>query len=330
MKKTLAFFVAVCMIATFSTCVFAKAPLNPPDPFNFDNLLQGKGNIKVNQGYDILNSQLINGFWIAAKDNSSLDSIISTTTLNNIPVFILTNPTVTTRIFPASNLNEKDKKIILAHEYNRSWSLISPQNFSQPIRWKDSSETIGYTSDLYFGIGTDNDNKMFLFVSSNNQVYPLIIVTTNLDSGIEPIWEENFPKNNEELTMVLQQTFHTDDNYTFYINPVIHNNYDSGNDLDSSNTSTRTISINPNRRPHYTISTASTEGGTVSTVGEELLLVGNLDQKYTIAADEGYTIAYVIVDGQIVPNSINCGDMATFTFDCIYGNRSISAVFKKK
>ncbi len=327
MKKTLSFIVAICMITTFSTCVFATD--NPVDSaFNFDTLLEDQDNITSLVFGHNLTGVIKDGFWFANLDNSSLKNILSTTTFYGIPTFLLTpfisndNSTITSYMIPAAQISETNK-ILRVVGIGNNKAIIPLHSFSTPLK-NSFGNTIGYTGNdnVQFVRGKNPYTLMILYINSDNVVYPVILVV-----GYKTNWNNEFPKNNEELTITLNEILGTQDNYTYYITPDI----DSGDILDSSKHHTSHIS-NPNKRPHYTIASTSTEGGTISSVtpDNQLFLVGDINQKYTVTADEGYTIAYIIVDGQIVPNSINCGDTASFTFECIYGNRSISAIFKKK
>lgn len=81
--------------------------------------------------------------------------------------------------------------------------------------------------------------------------------------------------------------------------------------------------------PYLPIAATVGEGGSITAPGEKLFRPGDISQKYTVTANVGYTIYYIQVDGKAVPNSVNCGDTAFFTFDAIYGPRTINDVFKK-
>ena len=337
MKKTLALFLAICMIATFTSISFATSkPIDSSEAFNFDNLLEGEGDVHINQIEHVLNGKLINGFWVSLVDNSPLDNILTTSIVGNIPVFTLHNPTSGFRIFSAFEPSEYNKRIYIATEYKGSWMRIPFSNLYQPISWLDSSDTIGYTSDMGMYFKNIKMNRSMLFINEDGIVYPIILVNTTLDSGIDIVLEDYLPPNNEELTILLQEKFSTHKKYSYFINPEFNNNpIDSGDkdsgDIDSGETNHSTHVNSSTRKLVYSIELKPSDGGTISNSNNDnIFKVGDINQTYTITADEGYTIHYIEVDGKIVPNSIDCGDTTTITFDCIYGNRNINAVFKKK
>ncbi len=71
----------------------------------------------------------------------------------------------------------------------------------------------------------------------------------------------------------------------------------------------------------YTITAEAGEGGTISP--ESARVKSGEDQTFTIAADEGYEIADVLVDGESV------GAVSTYTFENVKAKHTISAEFKK-
>lgn len=70
-----------------------------------------------------------------------------------------------------------------------------------------------------------------------------------------------------------------------------------------------------------TITTSAGEGGTISPNGDVSVAKG-LDQTFTITANEGYTIADVLVDGASV------GPVDSYTFEAVTENHTIAASFK--
>lgn len=287
-------------------------------PFNFENLLGEECEVNADMNTKNLTGVLKQGFWFAASDSSSLDGILSTTTLNGIPVFLLDSPTKTTYMWPAAEASEKDKMLKLVMGSGGQWYYDSDAlryPTSSPISQTADSVRIGYTAYLSFGVGYGgNVNLIYLFVSNDNMVYPVIMSYSDLSSDPAPAWDESWPKNNEELTAILREQLNTTEDYTFFTTP----NFGSGKSKGHTNLL------------YHAITTTAGEGGSITPAGESLFRPGAIDQKYTVTAGEGYTIYYIQVDGKTVPSSINCGDTATFTFEAIYGPRTINAVFKKK
>ena len=153
---------------------------------------------------------------------------------------------------------------------------------------------------------------MQLYVNAENIVYPIIVLISASDNDSELVWDESWPKNNEALTTILQNELGTTDNYTFYIAPSFRKKGSSHTNL-----------------LYLPITATAGEGGSITESGEKIFRPGAIDQTYTVTANAGYTISYILVDGTPVPNSFNCGEIAIFTFDAIYGPRTINAIFKK-
>ncbi|MDF3005302.1 MAG: hypothetical protein K0S22_1774 [Oscillospiraceae bacterium] len=327
MKKLLSLVLVIALIVlAFPTAALATdgssdgSSGSEPDlaPFDFENLLTEECEVNADLNTKNLTGVLKQGFWFAASDSSSLDGILSTTTLNGIPVFLLDSPTKTTFMWPAAEASEKDKMLKLVMGSGGRWDYDSDYlryPTSSPIRQTADSVRIGYTANLIFGMRGDiSSNLMYLFICNNNMVYPVIMSYSDLSSDPAPTWDESWPKNNEELTAILREQLNTTEDYTFFTTP----NFGSGKKKGHTNLL------------YLPLIAIAGEGGSITEQGEKIFRPGNIDQKYTVTANEGYTIYYVQVDGKTVQNSVNCGDTATFTFDCIYGPRSINAVFKKK
>lgn len=312
MKKllSLVILIALLILALPTAALAADLPA-----FNFDNLLTEEGSAYVERPSGNLNSTLTNGFWFAAYDSSSLDGILSTTTLNGIPVFLLDSPTASTYIWPAAQASERDKILKLVASNDNGWYSYDPHFIlpaSQPIRRTVGSDIIGYTGNLLFSKPYNKSySQMQVYVSDDNTVYPIILSVSDLNSNPAVVWKENWPKSNDELTTILRDTLGTTADYTYSITPTF-----------GGKKSTNLL--------YLPITAIAGEGGSITESGEKLFRPGDISQKYTVTANEGYTIYYIQVDGKTVSNSINCGDEASFTFDAIYGPRSINAVFKKK
>lgn len=311
MKKLLLLALLVSLIIlALPTSVIAA---DPPEPFDFSKLLTEEGDVLIGSSPAVFT--LTGGFCFTADDLSSLDGILSTATLNGIPVFLLDSPTRPTTILPAAQTSEHNKTIYyIPSSTDHLVGYDSYSTFSFDICRTESSDTIGYA--IYSG-GTYKCNEnycdMYLYISSNNAVYPIIVAVSDADGAPEVAWSKHWPTNNEELTVFLQEKLDTNNNYTFYITPTFGKKSSSHKNL-----------------LYLPITANAGKGGSITEPGEKLFRPGDINQKYTITADEGYTIYYVQVDGKAVPNSINCGDTAAFTFDAIYGTRSINAVFKRK
>ena len=289
-----------------------------PGPFDFSKLLTEEGEACASMYLTPnVTGTLNQGFWVAAIDGSSLDGILSTTTLHGLPVFLLNGPTARTFIWPAAQVSEKDKMLKTLSYLNGDWytGLSHIRFASEPVRRTSSSEIIGYTAFLYSAIVKGlNGNAIYYYVNSDNVVYAMILSMSDSSRDPTPAWdEENWPKDNEALTTILRQQLNTEDDYTFFITP----------DFSEKKMGHTNLLYLP-------ITATTSEGGIITEPGEKLFRPGDISQKYTVVADKGYTIYYIQVDGKTVPNSINCGDTASFTFDAIYGPRSINAVFQKK
>lgn len=73
----------------------------------------------------------------------------------------------------------------------------------------------------------------------------------------------------------------------------------------------------------FAITASAATGGTISPTGTVAVAPG-ADQKFTITASEGYTVADVLVDNKSV------GAVATYTFPKVAANHTISATFAKQ
>lgn len=316
MKKLLALALAMALIMlTLPTAVLASPE---PAPFDFSKLLTEEGEACASMYLSPnVTGTLKQGFWVAAIDGSSLDGILTTTALNGLPVFLLNSPTARTFIWPAAQASEKDKMLKTLSYIDGDWYTgASHIRFaSEPIRRTSSSEIIGYTAYLYSAIVKGlNGNAIYYYVNSNNMVYAMILSMSDSSRDPTPAWDlENWPKDNEALTKILREQLNTKENYTFFIAPDFGEKKKGHTNL-----------------LYLPITATASEGGSITEPGEKIFRPGDISQKYTVIADDGYTIYYIQVDGKTVPNSINCGDTAAFTFEAIYGPRSIHAVFKKK
>ena len=316
MKKLLSLALVIALI----TLALPTATLADPAPpsFNFANLVTVECDViaSMYNNPDVAGT-LKQGFWVAAIDSSSLDGILSTSTLNGLPVLFLKGPKTWTYIWPVAQESEKDRIVKMVNSRNGVWETSDWRIYptSEPIRRTTDSETIGYTAKLSFiYMHNESFSRMHFYISDDNTVYPVIISMSVSDSTYEPVWEEYWPKNNEELTNILRETLGTTEDYTFFTTP----NFGSGKKKEHTNLL------------YLPITATAGEGGQITEPGEKLFRPGDISQEYTVTANDGYTIYYIQVDGKTVSNSVNCGDTATFNFDCIYGPRSISAVFMKK
>ena len=315
MKKLLVLTLVIALIMLELPTVVLASP--EPAPFDFSKLLTEEGETCASMFKSSnVTGTLQPGFWVAAIDGSSLDGILSTTSLNGLPVILLDGPTARTFIWPAAQLSEKDKVLRKITYIDGDWyTSTSDICFaSEPIRRTSSSEIIGYTAYLNSAIVKGlNGNAIVFYINSDNMVYTMVLSMSDLSRDPAPAWDDSWPKDNAALTEILRGQLNTEENYTFFITPDF-----SEKKKDHTNLL------------YLPITATTSEGGSITEPGEKIFRPGDISQKYTVTANEGYTIYYIQVDGKTVPNSVNCGDTATFTFDCIYGPRSINAVFKKK
>ncbi len=310
MKKLLSL---VLVIALITLALPTAALADPaPTPFDFSKLLTDESNVTAHVDGKDLTGTVKEGIWFAEEDSSSLEGILSTTTLKGIPLFVLENTTTWTYVTPAAQTSECDKTLNLVDIVGGTWFPDLSFSISTPLK-NTAGSTMGCLCDGYTCIAGDYTlNYMMLYINSDNVVYPIIVAAYDDVSHPELAWDESWPENNEELTTGLRQALGTTNDYTFY----------TGSTTTSSHKHTNLL--------YHAITASAGEGGSITELGEKLFRPGDIDQTYTITADEGYTIYYIQVDGKTVPNSINCGDTASFTFDAIYGPRSINAVFQKK
>lgn len=308
MKKLLSLALAITLLMlTLPIAAFADT-----GAFDFSKLLTDESDAVAHVNGTDLTGTTKEGLWFAMKDSSSLEGILSTTTLKGIPLFVLENTTTWTYATLAAQTSECDKTLNVVDIVHGNWFPALSSSISTPLK-STASSTMGYLYDDGMNtIGNITLDYMELYINSDNVVYPLIVAFYDSNSHPELEWDESWPENNEELTTGLRQVLGTTNNYTFY----------TGSSTISSHKHTNLL--------YHAITAAAGEGGQITEPGEKLFRPGAIDQTYTITAEEGYTIYYIQVDGKTVPNSISCGDTASFTFDCIYGPRSIKAVFKKK
>lgn len=308
MKKLLSLALVIALI----TLALPTAAFADTGAFDFSKMLTDESDAAAHINGMDLTGTVKAGIWFAEEDSSSLEGILSTTTLNGIPLFVLENTTAWTYVTLAAQTSELNKTLNLVDIVNNKWFPSIPKSVSPPLQ-STSGATIGCISDNWVSTTKDYTlDTMLLYINSDNVVYPIIVAFYDDVSHPELAWDESWPENNEELTAGLREALGTTDDYTFY----------TGSTTTSSHKHTNLL--------YHAITASAGEGGSITEPGEKLFRPGDIDQSYTVTTDEGYTIYYIQVDGKTVPNSINCGDTASFTFDCIYGPRSIKAVFKKK
>ena len=89
-----------------------------------------------------------------------------------------------------------------------------------------------------------------------------------------------------------------------------------------SNLSLDNVQLYAEERDNYVAVTAAGEGGTITPAGEVSVKEG-ASQTFAIAAQEGYAIADVLVDGQSV------GAVDSYTFENVTANHTIAALFTR-
>ena len=101
----------------------------------------------------------------------------------------------------------------------------------------------------------------------------------------------------------------------------VHPNEDTTGQLAIDNVKLMAVEDGPVAQK-YTITAAAGEGGTITPAGEVSVKEG-ASQTFAIAAQEGYAIADVLVDGQSV------GAVDSYTFENVTTNHTIAALFTK-
>ncbi|MDD4509956.1 MAG: hypothetical protein PHY23_03460 [Oscillospiraceae bacterium] len=319
MKKLLSLTLAIALILlALPTAAFAAT--NPAD---LSKLLTGtmEGKAEVFNWDYICND----GIYFYSSSGEPITDMLTPSTLNGLPAFAYNGRSGTSYWAVAFDDTQKDKHIAILKNDGDGWEFLAPSivggDTVHKVKYslQKDSKIVGYTTpvnpiktganSLYLLVGAPDENDVI-------PVYPFVFATSEANSPCAPKWNDAWPKTDEELTASIQANFEKAYNITYIIPPT----FSSGGKRTKSHKNLL----------YLPITATAGEGGSITEPGQKIFRPGSISQKYTVTANEGYTIYYIQVDGKAVPNSINCGDTATFTFDAIYGPRSINAVFKKK
>ncbi|MFY7964395.1 MAG: LamG domain-containing protein, partial [Chitinophagaceae bacterium] len=82
-----------------------------------------------------------------------------------------------------------------------------------------------------------------------------------------------------------------------------------------------TATLNLTIKPNYTITASASSNGSISNSGTAIICSGDNSASYIIAANAGYLIADVLVDG------VSQGAISTYTFNNVTANHTITASF---
>lgn len=334
MKKALSVMLALTMILSGALSAFATHIGGEEITYDFaDGLSDGEAYIREPGVSDVrYKGKIFEGMFVIQLDSErkqvDIDDSIELTELNGLPCIIGDKNNLFHCYYAAAKPSAGGAtflSVIVGNPYPAGKRSINaaPNLYKQ----ESGSETIGATSDVNsFSFGSYKETELHLMIDKNKKVKAVVLCGRGDDPKYTPTWDELWPKNDEELNAYLLEKLtnlggevvgDTEGGFTFETEPNF--NSDGGSGTKGS------------RRRHsilYLPLTASAgEHGKITPAGEKLFRPGDINETYTITADEGYVIDTVKVDGKYIANHHTACE--EFTFKAIYGPRSIEVSFRK-
>ena len=181
-----------------------------------------------------------------------------------------------------------------------------------------TTQSIAVTSDGNYCVTTTDSNNCTAMACSSFSLPDIDIIISNVEHG--SISGENSVEYGSNYTFtVIPDACYEIGTVTVNGSEVI---LDANNSYTIQNvTAEQTINATFNRIS-YTITASAGNGGTISPAGDVEVNCGE-SKSFSIAANEGYMISDVLVDGQSI------GAQSAYTFTNVNANHSISATFEE-